>query len=353
MPPENSSPPDDAGEGWSLYFGGPDKEPRRIRNLLSEMIEAQAAGGEIDFVTYYFRDVSLARTLIAASERGVRVRVLLEGEPRRKDANDEVIALLEAHGLKGGLRVRRRKRGAAFASGHLHTKLYAFSHPRPSVFIGSFNPSGNEPEESDVIAEIGDQDRGHNLLLRLFEAPLVEGARRHAAALWASSGSNTLRRFSASQNAAVEGAAGALWFFPRLSPACALPDVARAHVIMAAISHLKAGPLTTRLAAFARSGGKARLIVHDTERRAPQAVVNALRSSGVEIARYQRVDELPMHAKFLLVDAADGQRAFLGSLNYNPKSFWLNDELLFTSRDPALFKALSRRFATIAGETTG
>ena len=125
-----------------VFFGGPDDEPRALRNLLEDRIDAVPAGGSIDWITYYFRDEGLAHALIQAHRRGVSVRVWLDGGPLHKSVNDGVIGLLSGRGGIGeGLRVVRH-----WIPWHLHTKLYCFSHPRPVAFVGSFNPSGNVRE---------------------------------------------------------------------------------------------------------------------------------------------------------------------------------------------------------------
>ncbi len=343
-----TSEPDAAGEGFELYFGGPDRPPRRLRNVLKVLVDAQPAGGAFDWVTYYFRDLDLARSLIAASARGVRVRLLVERETRSPHVNDAVIALLAADGLNGGFRVRPKQRFGRLG-GHLHTKLYAFSHPKPSVLIGSFNPSGNEPEDPRIIADIGDQDRGHNLLVRLFDLALVTGARDHARALWRERGVGRMRRFHPKQNAAVRGTFGDFRFFPRIAPRV-LPAFDGAREIVGAVSHLKPGALTRAAAGVVRRGGRARLVTHDTERRAPTAMIDQLKSSGVEVSRWRHPEALPMHAKFLIVEGASGVRARLGSLNDNPTSVYFNHEIAFETSDRALSSALKRRFDEIEAE---
>ena len=125
-------------------------------------IEAVPRGGRIAWSTYYFRDRALARALMEASDRGVEVLLRIEGEPRFPEVNQSVIAMLETHGLGGGVKVHRspmhpeEKRYP-----YWHSKIYCFSHPSPAALIGSFNPSGDEPEDAQIIADIGDQDRGH------------------------------------------------------------------------------------------------------------------------------------------------------------------------------------------------
>lgn len=352
MPPASSElVPDAEGDGWALYFGGPDRAPRRLRNILEAYVASQPPGAAIDWLAYYFRDQPLARALGAANSRGVSVRVLIEGRPRRRDANDTAARLL-ADAIGDGLRLREAAAPIAALRGRLHAKLYAFSHPQPCVFIGSFNPSGDEPEERpDIVAEIGDQDRGHNLLLRVDEPALAKGLVRWARTLWAEGAARPLRRFSPAQNAPLSGRLGEVFFYPRLNPGIAARALAPSADgrLLGAISHMKGG-FARRLEAFIRAGGDARLLVHDTERRVPAALVERLRQAGADIARYARDDRLPMHAKFLLVRRGAEKTAFLGSLNYNRNSLWLNDEILLVSRDPRLFDALAARFEEMVGE---
>jgi len=160
-----------------VYFGGPDRPVGFLRDLLAERVARVPAGGSIDWVTYYFRDRRLADALVEARERGVDVRVTLDGHPRTPHANNAVIEMLEA-GLGGGLcAVRGRLDGTPLgkiARPRLHEKLYCFSHPTPVAFVGSFNPSSDSPEsEPEVIEVIGDHDRAHNLLVELGHLDLV------------------------------------------------------------------------------------------------------------------------------------------------------------------------------------
>ena len=149
-----------------VLFGGPDLPPRALRNELQARIEAVPARGKIAWSTYYFRDRALAQALMAASDRGVQVMLRIEGEPRFPEVNREVIAMLEEHGLKGRLKVHRPpQRRFEKRYPYWHSKIYCFSHPEPVALVGSFNPSGDVPEDVEIIANIGDQDRGHNLLV--------------------------------------------------------------------------------------------------------------------------------------------------------------------------------------------
>jgi len=139
-----------------VHFGGPDRPVGLLRDLLAERVAAVPAGGSIDWVTYYFRDRRLAAALVEAHERGVDVRVTLDGHPRTPHANAAVIEMLEA-GLGDRLRVVRGRLDGTplgkISRPRLHEKLYCFSHPAPVAFVGSFNPSGDVPESTSAVAE--------------------------------------------------------------------------------------------------------------------------------------------------------------------------------------------------------
>lgn len=328
-----------------VEFGGPDLPPRRLRDLLQAQVDASPPGSRIDWATYYFRDRALAEALIRASDRGVRVTLVLEPDPRRTGANDAVIAMLKAHGLKGRFHLYEP---APFDRGHLHAKIYAFSEPN-IAWVGSFNPSGDEPEDAEVIAEIGDQDRGHNLLLGIERPRLTSALRVHVRKLarWRPLPLKLRPHF----NLWVEDAGTRLYFYPRFRTNPAESEIARLQAgdrFRGAISHLKKGELTRQSQKAVTRGVEVDLLVHDTERRVPSELVQDLLRSGVRITRVSHPDDLPMHAKFLLVDRGKESSAWLGSHNFNPKSQTRNAELLLRTSDADVISALSRRFDEIA-----
>ena len=328
-----------------IEFGGPDLPPRRLRDLLQTQVDAAPAGSRIDWATYYFRDRALAEALIRASDRGVRVRLVVEPDPRRAGANDAVIALLKGHGLGGGFHLYHP---APFDRGHMHGKIYAFSEP-DVAWVGSFNPSGDDPEDAAVIAEIGDQDRGHNLLLGI-EQPRLTAALRHHVTVLARWRPVPLKLRLHFNRPVVDGGTQ-LYFFPRLRPNAPEREIAQLGAgdrFRGAISHLKKGQLTDELQKAVGRGVAVDLLVHDTERRVPSELVDQLLSAGVRITRVRHPDKLPMHAKFLVVDRGGESCAWLGSYNFNPKSQTRNAEILLRTSDAAVISALGRRFDAIA-----
>lgn len=328
-------------EGVSrVFFGDPD-EPGKLRDLLAMRVEAVPAGGEIVWLTYYFRDEALVDALIRAHRRGVRVLVSIEGAPRMRRANKVVIAKLAdpVNGIGDGLRVVRR----GFFR-HLHEKLYCFSHPWPVALAGSFNPSGNSPEDPEMIRKIGDQDRGHNFLAELsgpVVAPLAEHARQihdHVPTL--------LHWLSPKSSRPIVAGRLKAFLFPRLDNPLeqmlsTLPPGSRLRI---AASHLRDGHVAGLLATLAAAGVRIELLTEATRRRVPPAIERQLLASGVKFERYRHPHHLPMHNKFLLAETPQGRWVAFGSFNFTRTSRWLNTELLMTSEEDHVFEAFATRW---------
>lgn len=261
-----------------VFWGGPDRPQRFLRDLLEERIHEVPSGGEILWITYYFRDEGLAKALIKAISRGVRVRVLMEGRPRTEGANKRVEKLLSADGALGkNLRVLSHNRfDKRFKNSRLHEKLYYFSHPVPCALVGTFNPSGNLPEDIDVIREIGDQDRGHNVLVEFLDQPLVRGFYAHAQRLFRSL-HGPWERFLPSSNKVVSAGKIQAVFFPRLRRTFfdrlfSDLDLDASSKLRMAISHLNDPDICKCLIGMVRQGTHVEILTHDTERRVPSWV---------------------------------------------------------------------------------
>jgi phosphatidylserine/phosphatidylglycerophosphate/cardiolipin synthase-like enzyme len=337
---------------FALHFGGPDLPARRLRNLLAERVEAVPAGGRILFVTYYFRDRDLAGRLLAARRRGVDVRVVVDGHPRTPRANRAVAELLRGpEGLGSGFREARcRADGSQLGKllrPRVHEKLYVFSHPEPAAFVGSFNPSGDEPEEApDVLAEILDQDRGHNLLLELLEPEVVAALAAHAERLH-DERSGALCRFSNGAGRTLRFEDLELHFRPRLRGDPLLELLAGLGAgarVRLCSSHLS-GPTATRaLRSLLRRGAELEILAEASARRVPPETERALLRAGARLRRVAHPAGLPMHHKFLLVEAPGRRLAVLGSFNWTEPSLRLNREIGLVTSDPRLFDALALRW---------
>ncbi len=334
-----------------IYFGGPDYPPGYLRNILAERITAVPCGGSIDWVTYYFRDLRLAEALVQAHRRGVKVGLSLAGRPRVPRANDAVINMLSGpDGLGEGFHVLTlpgipAPRGRSWKP-QLHEKLYCFSHPNPIAFIGSFNPSGNTPDEKhEIIREIGDQDRGHNVLVGLTDPMLIEQLVKHARQLQRVPPGLTYR-FSAEANRSINGTDTTIYFWPRLRPhpvirfLSQVGDNARVRIVA---SHIRSGSAVDIMLRLAQRGVALEIFADATPRRVTEKVEQRLLAANIQFRRIRDPEDLPMHLKFVLVEDNDKVWSIFGSFNWTKPSFWLNHEIAAISSNPMLFKAFADR----------
>lgn len=332
-----------------VYFGGPDQLAGYLRDVLEAHIAAVPAGGSIDWVTYYFRDLKLAEALIQARKRGVTVTVTLAGRPRTADANDAVIAMLSGpNGLGDGLRIVTlpgipAPPGRAWRP-QLHEKLYCFSHPKPIAFIGSFNPSGNNPEERpDIIREIGDQDRGYNALIGFVDQVLVEQLVSHARKLHQKP-LGLFYRFSAEANKAIKVDGTSIYFWPRIGPHPViqfLRQVGNGARVRIFASHIRSEAAVNSMIELANRGVSLEIFADSTYRRVTRKMEQRLVSAGIQFKRSRNLQELPMHLKLVLVEDQGKVWSIFGSFNWTKPSFWLNHEIAAITNDSMLFKALS------------
>lgn len=333
---------------FRVFWGGPDFNPRRLRDILEERICAVPSGGEILWATYYFRDEGLAEALLQANRRGVRVRVALEGRPRTERANNSVIGLLKGDdGLGDGLRIIcHNKIEKRFKRSRLHEKLYCFSHPEPHVLVGTFNPSGNLPEDPTIISEIGDQDRGHNTLVEVADPVLVQGLFEHAQHLFRLN-HGPWERFLPAANRALSSGKTRILFFPRLRShqfGRIFSGLGNGSRLRMAVSHLNDTGICKHLFRLIRQGVQIQILTHDTERRVPSWVEDEMLRNGVNFTRYIHPERLPMHNKFMLIDAPDRQLVTFGSINLSERSLHVNHELLMISEEPFLFQVFQQRW---------
>ena len=334
-----------------VFWGGPDRPPHRLRNLLEEKVHAVPSGGEILWITYYFRDTGLAQALLQAQQRGVKVRVLMEKTPRTKTANDKVKKLLAALGrnlrvLNHTWIIKRSKKS------RLHEKLYYFSHPAPHVLVGTFNPSGDSPEDPAIIREIGDQDRGHNLLVEVSDPILVQAFYTHACLLFCKV-HGFWERFLPMSNKIISSAKNKILFFPRRNNISFYQLFSRLKAgckLRMAISHLNDPEACRLFCELAQRGVNIEILTHDTERRVPSWVEKEMLQNNVIFRRYIHPEGFPMHNKFMLIDTPERQIVTFGSLNLSFRSLHANHELLVISESTALYQDFSRRWDEILKE---
>lgn len=339
-----------------VHWGGPDRQPRFLRDILEAHIHAVPKGGEIFWVTYYFRDESLAQALQQASRRGVKVRVALEKNPRNSKINRQVIKTLSGSDALGkGLRaITHRFIDNRFLRGcRLHEKLYFFSHPKPCVLLGTFNPSGNTPENREVIRGIGDQDRGHNVLVEFHDPELVKELRSHALRIFKMT-HGPWERFLPENNRVVVSGPTQLRFFPRTRSDQfddLFTGLGKDSTLRIAASHLNDPGVCKRLFDLRlRNGVHIEILAHDTERRVPSWVEKKMIENGVIFIRYINPEALPMHNKFMLIETPHRQVLAFGSMNLSVRSLHANHELLVIDVSPVLYNEFRKRWDEMLNE---
>ncbi len=334
------------------FFGGGGRAPGHLRDLLETRIASVPADGEIEWVTYYFRDRRLARALIEAAERGVKVTVTIDRHPRIPDANDHVIRMFNRCKSPN---LSFRALHHPYLSFRLHAKIYCFSHPEPIALIGSFNPSGDIPEERpEIIKEIGDHLIGFNLLVGLSRAELYQGLKDYAR--WLNTRSNLwIPHLSIRQNRSIGSDDLRISFLPRLLPHPLFSLLghldAQAEIKIAA-SHLK-GWAVDKLLKLAAKGCKIEIVAERTERRVPKASEELLSEAGIKIFRAGQGWAMPMHDKFTLIEWRGQRYSFFGSFNWTTGSMWRNIEIVAMSTNPGLYEALAKRWNELTRNEKG
>lgn len=346
----NSSP-------FRVYWGGPDRPSRCLRDLLEKRIHAVPRGGEILWLTYYFRDEGLASALVQAKHRGVKVRVAIEGKPRTGAVNSRVSKCLQCDGglAPGGFRAINHclADNRFFRTSRLHEKLYYFSHPTPSVLVGTFNPSGNTPEDPEILNKIGDQDRGHNMLVDIHDPVLVEGLYNHAGHLFGAP-HGPWERFLPENNRIVSSGTTRILFFPRWQRHdldLLFEGLKLGSTLRVAVSHLNDRRICKHMLNMAREGVNIEVIAHDTQRRVPSWVEKQMLQNGIAFRRYVHAEKLPMHNKFMLFESSQRRIVTFGSMNLSVRSLHANHELLVISEDNFLYQEMEKRWHAMLRET--
>ena len=351
---KTSTPPSE-NLRFRIFFGGPDCRPRVLRDILDSHVSAVPPGGEVFWATYYFRDEALADSLVKAKKRGVRVRLALEANPRTARANLQVFNMLRgADNLGGDCRPLRHNwsDNLRWKKPRLHIKLYYFSHPEPHVLVGTFNPSGNQPEDPHMVAEIGDQDRGHNYLVEITDSRLVLPLREHLLLLHGGP-HGPWERLLPRNNRVLTAGDSRIYLFPRLGRDVIrrkLLTLPKGTILRMAVSHLNDEKIGKTLLQLAKRGVEIEILAHDTERRVPRWIENML-GGHLVFRRYRNCQGLPMHNKFILIDTTGGREVIFGSMNLSNNSLYANHELLVVSGDHFLYDNFRNRWEQMLEET--
>jgi HKD family nuclease len=338
----------------SVHFGGPDKQVYFLRDLLAKKIDEIEGGGEIFWITYYFRDFYLAEKLIKAADRGVKVTLLLEAKPRIKNANLEVINLLESNKKISLNLIRHIKPHKHLFSGmpKIHEKLYYFrNNSRAYAYIGSFNPSGREGDDPEIVELIGDQDRGHNFLIEIDDKLLLDNLYNHCVYMKDIKHGfiENIKRWKSQ----VKSGGMLIYFFPWAKKKVIinyLKMATKGDRLHIAVSHFSSIIIVYNLIKLAKRGVEIKIISHNTNRRFPLKIERLLNSFHIPCLRYDHPKKYPMHNKFIILEKKDNSYVAFGSMNLTVRSLNESHEIFCITNNLNIVREFTLKWKSIEKE---
>jgi cardiolipin synthase len=278
--------------------------------------QVTAARRSVDLVMYELLDPRFEAALVADAQRGVKVRVLLNGGYYGKGGfpqNAAAVAYLKSHG------VPVRSSPSFFALTHQKTLII----DGDVADIMTLNLTSEYYASSRDFAVVDRQSRDVAAIERTFNAD------------WAGN-----------RIASQAGSGDLVWSPGALASQLAL--ISSAHRSIDVYDEEMDDPqITDALAAAARRGVDVKVVMTaDSEW---DTAFAQLVAAGVHVRTYAADAALYIHAKVLLVDATTG---FVGSQNFSAGSLDDNRELGITLTDRPILSSLAQTFAAdYAGAT--
>ena len=331
----------------NVFFGGPDKPPYFLRDLLAQKIVSVQPGGEIFWITYYFRDFFLASKLIEAAKRGVKVSLVLEARPRLKNANDEVYNLLKNSNIEIKY-IKHFTPHKSFFKGmpKIHEKIYYFMDgSEASALVGSFNPSGRESDSPEIIKLIGDQDRGHNFLVEITDSNLLNAIYEHC--LYMKNVNHGIFENFKRQRSEITIHNTTLHFFPPAQIKCIkdfLNCAKNKDKVYICASHIFLFDIFDILFKLKKANIEIEIISHNTKRRFPKSIQEKFEKISIKTLRYNHPQNYPMHNKFIIIEKKDETLVGFGSLNLTYRSLYESHEIFAVTSDNNLAAAFKKRW---------
>jgi phosphatidylserine/phosphatidylglycerophosphate/cardiolipin synthase-like enzyme len=286
--------------------------------------------------------------LIEAANRGVKVSLVLEASPRVSHANDDVYQLLKRSGNIEIRYVRHYSPHRSIFGGlpKVHEKIYYFKdNKRAFAYIGSYNPSGRENDDPQIIKRIGDQDRGHNFLVEIDDDLLVDELYNHCV-LMKDTTHGFFEIFKKGKKE-VSNLDTTLYFFPwaGLKSIVNFLNLAEENdKIYISASHIWLFGITGIFLKLRKKNVDIEIISHDTKRRFPKVVQKKLEKYSINCLRYQHPENYPMHNKFILIEKKNEKLVGFGSLNLTNRSLFESHEIFAVTKDESVVAAFKQRW---------
>lgn len=340
----------------NTIFGGPDKDKNILRDTLLAHIEALPSNSHTYWMSYYFNEPELFKALISASQRGVKVEIIIEGNARCSHINQACITTLNNHENIKIILARSKPIWEYIGikwHAHMHSKLYYFSHPTPHAFIGSYNPTADTQSiDEKFIESIGDHTISHNVLVNINDNKLLKNTLNYFHKMQ----SNQHRRlalFSALNNKlpnieTQENSLESISLLPRLTPHpvnSLLKQKDNNAKILCAISHLKGPNIIKPLINASKAGKQIELILDSSKRRVPQKLLTLLERHHIKYRQLRpNHQHCLMHNKFIIYQSDSTHCVLFGSFNWSMRSWWLNHEIIVTTHNKGVISDFEARW---------
>ncbi|WP_298819494.1 phospholipase D-like domain-containing protein [Chloroflexus sp.] len=324
---ESQPKPDVSGE-IAVYFTTPSLvypdvprnrvTPPYLRDILNDITQAQQS---IDLATFEYTLQPVAEALVAAHQRGVRVRLALD----RESLEDPVDAKFAGIIGDAGIPISWEETTA-----FLHSKFIIIDDR--IVWTGSWNVT------------INDTYRNNNNLLRITIPSLVENYRVEFAEMAAGRFGNSKQATTPFSRITTDQAIIENYFTPRERPAArivALINSARRSVNFMAFSFTSdeiAGAMIERQ----QAGVPVRGVFERRNAEGTGSEFGPLREGGVEVLEDGNC--YTMHHKVIIIDE---RIVITGSYNFTARAERTNDENLLIIDDPTLAAAYMAEFERV------
>ncbi len=337
------------------FFGGPDKAKNLLRDTLVKHIAAVPADGQISWLCYYLHDPIIFHALISAAKRGVKIALTIDGRARSPSINQASIDQFSQanHSLIEVIVVKMRSIWEYFGihwHPHLHSKLYYFSHPKPQVLVGSYNPTASSEHIDEAsIKKIGDHSISHNILVKIDDQNTVSHLKNYISTMqnhWR----RPFTRILPSHNTAFRSDNWTVNFLPRLSahPINTLLSKNDSNVsVRCAISHLKGPGILNPLKIAINTGKTIELLLESSQRRVSNKHLAFLDKHQIKYYQPKLEKNCLMHSKFILYQSDQEHCVMFGSFNWSTRSRLLNHEVVACSHDKEIVVEFEQRWNQI------
>ena len=334
----------------NTLFGGPDKAKHILRDALLANIAAVPSNGQICWMCYYFNEPALFDALISAAQRGVRIEIIIDANPRCAGINQQCIDTFKKYPQIKISLAESKPIWEYFGlkwHAHMHSKLYYFSHPTPHVLVGSYNPTaGTDKIKESLIDKIGDHTVSHNVLVNIDDKTLITCLLNYFN-LMKFSHNRKWARFNKLNNTSHGTPMWTANYLPNLikHPINSLfscnDDVAD---IKCAISHLKGPNILRPLINASKRGKRVELILDSTHRRISNKQLTQLDQHKIKYLQLTSDKNTLMHNKFIIYKSANEHCVLFGSFNWSKRSWWLNHEIIVGTRNKEIVSAFEARW---------